>query len=40
MPQSIEASVKPSVDTINKRLRPKRAAKNPVGGVMIAAAVM
>ena len=40
MPQSIEANVKPSVEIINRRLRPKRPTKKPVGGVMIADAVM
>jgi hypothetical protein len=32
--------VKPRVDTMNKRLRLKRATRKPVGGVMIAAAVI
>ena len=40
MPHSIEATVKPATDHANSRLRPKRAARNPAGGVMIAAATM
>ena len=40
MPQSIEATVKPAIDTMNNRLRPNRPARKPVGGVMMAAATM
>ncbi len=40
MPQSIDATVKPIVQTMNRRLRPKRAAIQPSGDVMIAAATM
>ena len=40
MPQSTEATVKPATATRNTRLRPKRAARKPVSGVMIAAATM
>ena len=39
-PQSIEAAVKPIVQTMNSRLRPKRADIQPSGEVMIAAATM
>ena len=39
-PHSIEATVKPVVQTMNSRLRPKRAAIQPSGEVMIAAATM
>ncbi len=40
MPHSIDASVKPVTETRNRRLSPKRLARKPVGGVMIAAATM
>ena len=40
MPHSTEATVKPITDVTNKRVRPKRAARNPTGAVMIAAATM
>lgn len=39
-PQSIEASVKPITMIMNSRRRPSRAARMPVGGVMIAAATI
>ena len=39
-PHSIEATVKPAVQTMNSRLRPKRAAIQPTGEVMIAEAMM
>ena len=39
-PHSTEATVKPATATRNSRLRPKRAASQPVGGVMMAAATM
>ncbi len=39
-PHSIEATVKPDTAIMNSRLRPNRAARKPVGGVMIAAATM
>ena len=37
-PQSIEATVKPVTETRRTRLSPKRPVRNPVVGVMIAAA--
>ena len=40
MPHSTEATVKPTIETRNSRLRPKRSASQPVSGVMIAAATM
>ena len=40
MPHSIEAMVKPATETRNRRLRPNRPARKPVGGVMIAAATI
>ena len=40
MPHSMEATVKPATATRNRRLRPNRPARKPVGGVMIAAATM
>jgi hypothetical protein len=40
MPQSMEASVKPPIETRKRRLDPKRPARKPVGGVIIAAATM
>ena len=40
MPQSIDAMVKPATAMRNSRLVPKRPARKPVGGVMIAAAAM
>jgi len=39
-PHSTEAAVKPTTEARNRRLRPNRAASQPVGGVMIAAATM
>ena len=39
-PHSAEATVKPTTAVTNKRVRPKRAARKPVGAVMIAAATM
>ena len=39
-PQSIEATVKPATATRNRRFSPKRLARKPVGGVMIAAATI
>ena len=39
-PHSIEVMVKPMMQTTNSRLRPNRAASQPTGAVMIAAAVM
>jgi hypothetical protein len=38
MPHSIEAIVKPTIEVRNRGLTPNRAARNPVGCVMIAAA--
>ena len=35
-----DATVKPMMETMNTALRPKRAASQPVIGVMIAAAMM
>ena len=40
MPHSIEAAVKPATETRKTRLSPKRLARKPVGGVMIAAATI
>jgi hypothetical protein len=40
MPHSIDATVKPATETRNRRLIPKRPARKPVGGVMIAAATI
>ena len=40
MPHSSDAAVKPTIETRNSRLRPKRRASQPVGGVMIAAATI
>ncbi len=40
MPQSMEAMVKPTTETMKRRLRPIRAVRNPVSGVAIAAATM
>ena len=40
MPQSIDASVKPVIETMKSRLMPNRPARKPVGGVMIAAATI
>ncbi len=39
-PHSIEATVKPAVQTMNSFLRPNRVAIQPSGEVMIAAATM
>ncbi len=39
-PHRIEAATKPMIATESTRLRPKRAARKPEGGVMIAAATM
>ncbi len=39
MPHSAEATVKPATETRSTRLRPKRPASLPVGGVMTAAAI-
>ncbi len=39
-PHSIEAMVKPTRQRIKRFLRPNRAASQPTGAVMIAAAVM
>ena len=39
-PHSIEVMVKPMMQITNSRLRPKRAASQPTGAVMIAAAVI
>ena len=38
-PHSIEATVKPTRQTMNRFLRPNRAASQPTGAVMIAAAM-
>jgi hypothetical protein len=40
MPHSIEAKVKPATETRSRRLRPNRPARNPVVGIMIAAATI
>jgi hypothetical protein len=40
MPHNIEATVKPVIDARKRFFNPKRPAKKPVGGVMIAAATM
>ena len=40
MPHSMDASVKPPMETMNSRLMPNLPARKPVGGVMIAAATM
>jgi hypothetical protein len=40
MPHSTEAPVKPTTVTRKTRLRPKRAVRKPVTGVMMAAATM
>jgi hypothetical protein len=40
MPHSIDATVKPVIETRNRFFNPKRPARKPVGGVMIAAATM
>ena len=40
IPHNIEATVKPAVQTMNSRLRPKRDAIQPSGEVMIAAATI
>ncbi len=40
MPQRIDAMVKPATAVTNSRVRPNRAARKPVGAVMIAAATM
>jgi hypothetical protein len=40
MPHSIDAAVKPATATRNRRFLPNRPARNPVGGVMIAAATI
>jgi hypothetical protein len=40
MPHSMEATVNPVIDARNKFFNPKRPARKPVGGVMIAAATM
>ena len=40
IPHSIEAKVKPAAQATNSRLRPKRSAGQPIGGVMIADATM
>ena len=40
MPHSIEATVKPATETRNSRFSPNRPERNPVGGVMMAAATM
>ena len=39
-PHSAEATVKPMTAVTNSLVRPKRAARKPVGAVMIAAATM
>ena len=39
-PHSIEASVNPTMQVTNSRLRPNRVASHATGAVMIAAAVM
>ena len=39
-PQSAEAMVKPVMAMTKNRVRPKRAARKPVGAVMTAAATM
>ena len=39
-PHSIEATVKPTRQVMNRFLRPKRAASQPTGAVMMAAATM
>jgi hypothetical protein len=40
IPHSIEAIVNPTIEVRNRRLTPKRPARKPVGGVIIAAATM
>jgi len=40
MPHSIDAIVNPTIEVRNTRLTPNRAARKPVGCVMIAAATM
>jgi hypothetical protein len=40
MPHRTEATVKPPMAVTNSRVRPNRAARKPVGAVMIAAATM
>ena len=40
MPQSIEATVKPTTEMRNSSRRPMRSESQPVSGVMIAAATM
>jgi len=40
MPHSTDANTKPTTATINTRLRPNLFARNPDGGVMIAAATI
>src|SRR6478736_6060940 len=40
MPHSTEATTKPTTATINTRLRPNLFARNPDGGVMMAAATI
>ena len=40
MPHSIEATVKPAIETRNISLRPMRVDSQPESGVMIAAAMM
>ena len=39
-PHSIEATVKPAVQTMNSFLRPKRSAIQPIGAVMMADATI
>ena len=40
MPHSMEATVKPAMETRNTRLRPIRSDRKPVSGVMIVAATI
>jgi hypothetical protein len=40
MPQSMEATVNPTTDTMKSRFKPMRAVRNPVSGVAMAAATM
>ena len=40
MPQSIEATVKPTIENWNIRFRPMRCDSQPDNGIMIAVAIM
>jgi len=39
-PQSMDVTVKPATDHMKMRLRPRRAERNPVSGMKIAAATI